>query len=830
MLGRLSRVIAEPTDRRSSEARERTLAIVAPFDDDDVEAAHNPIMSPLVWDLAHIAAYEDLWLAHRHGGLPLLHPELAAMYDAFETPRAVRGDLPLLDRAAGARVPRRRARAHARRCSTARRRRRHARRARPAPRAPAQRDDAAGDRARRPRRPRRACRASRSPAAAGAARSPASRRVDVPGGRCRVGAGAARLRLRQRAPAPRTDVRDFRIGRVADHQRHLPAPSSRAAATSAASGGPTRPGTGRRSTTSPTPAAGPRAGRRSGCSGASTASPRCPRRARRPRVLVRGRRLRPRPRRPPPDGGRVGEGGDLGPGHGRRDGSLGRRARRRDAARTSTTAASAAPPPAPTPDGASPCGALGMLGDVWEWTSSPFRGYAGFGAHPYREYSEVFFGDGYRVLRGGSWATRAHAATPHVPQLGPPPAAPDLLRAAAGMGRLTLESHLSDGVERDAGRRRPRRPDAPVQGAAAQAPLRRARLGAVRRDLRAARVLPDAHRARDPARPRAGGDRRARGRRRAGRARRGRGDQGAAAARHRRVHAATCPSTSPRRRWPTAPTRSADELPGARDPRRSSGDFERHLDRIPPPDRGPRLIAFLGGTIGNFTPGARRSSCARSPTLLGPGDALLLGTDLVKDLDVLEAAYDDAAGRHRRVQPQRPARPQPRARRRLRRRPLRARRVLRPACTSGSRCGCAPAARSTRARRRARPRRRLRARRGAAHGDLGEVHAASALEADYAAAGLSSTAGSPTRTERFALSLARPATLTRGMDDEGQPIGYKVLPRGTPVVTSDGVSSAPSPRCSTTRASTSSTASSSRTPTGRCSSTRRRSRGSPSGG
>ena len=56
-------------------------------------------MSPLVWDLAHIAAYEDLWLVHRHGGEPLSRPELAAMYDAFETPRAVRGDLPLLDRA-----------------------------------------------------------------------------------------------------------------------------------------------------------------------------------------------------------------------------------------------------------------------------------------------------------------------------------------------------------------------------------------------------------------------------------------------------------------------------------------------------------------------------------------------------------------------------------------------------------------------------------------------------------------------------------------------------------------------------------------------------------
>jgi iron(II)-dependent oxidoreductase len=46
-----------------------------------------------------------------------------------------------------------------------------------------------------------------------------------------------------------------------------------------------------------------------------------------------------------------------------------------------------------------------MLGDVWEWTSSAFTGYPGFAAFPYAEYSEVFFGDEQRVLRGGSWAT-----------------------------------------------------------------------------------------------------------------------------------------------------------------------------------------------------------------------------------------------------------------------------------------------------------------------------------------------------------------------------------------------------------------------------------------
>jgi iron(II)-dependent oxidoreductase len=59
---------------------------------------------------------------------------------------------------------------------------------------------------------------------------------------------------------------------------------------------------------------------------------------------------------------------------------------------------------------ASSAGALGMLGDAWEWTASTFAGYPGFSAQPYPEYSEVFFGGGHRVLRGGSWATRPRVA------------------------------------------------------------------------------------------------------------------------------------------------------------------------------------------------------------------------------------------------------------------------------------------------------------------------------------------------------------------------------------------------------------------------------------
>jgi iron(II)-dependent oxidoreductase len=61
------------------------------------------------------------------------------------------------------------------------------------------------------------------------------------------------------------------------------------------------------------------------------------------------------------------------------------------------------------PDNISPIGCYGMIGDVWEWTSSDFLPYPGFESFPYREYSEAFFGSEYKVLRGGSWATRPGA-------------------------------------------------------------------------------------------------------------------------------------------------------------------------------------------------------------------------------------------------------------------------------------------------------------------------------------------------------------------------------------------------------------------------------------
>src|SRR5450755_907588 len=78
------------------EARERTLALVASVSDEDLERVHSTLMSPLVWDLGHIAAFEDLWLVHRFGERPLLREGLAEIYDAFETPREQRGELPFL--------------------------------------------------------------------------------------------------------------------------------------------------------------------------------------------------------------------------------------------------------------------------------------------------------------------------------------------------------------------------------------------------------------------------------------------------------------------------------------------------------------------------------------------------------------------------------------------------------------------------------------------------------------------------------------------------------------------------------------------------------------
>jgi iron(II)-dependent oxidoreductase len=79
-----------------SEARERTLALIEPLDDGQLNAVYSPILSPLAWDLGHIANFEELWLVQTIGRRPPLYGDLGRFYDAIENPRRSRGELPIL--------------------------------------------------------------------------------------------------------------------------------------------------------------------------------------------------------------------------------------------------------------------------------------------------------------------------------------------------------------------------------------------------------------------------------------------------------------------------------------------------------------------------------------------------------------------------------------------------------------------------------------------------------------------------------------------------------------------------------------------------------------
>jgi iron(II)-dependent oxidoreductase len=78
------------------EARGRTLALVGALDDEQLNRVWSPILSPLAWDLGHIANFEELWLVQTIGGREPLHGELGRFYDAIENPRKIRGELPIL--------------------------------------------------------------------------------------------------------------------------------------------------------------------------------------------------------------------------------------------------------------------------------------------------------------------------------------------------------------------------------------------------------------------------------------------------------------------------------------------------------------------------------------------------------------------------------------------------------------------------------------------------------------------------------------------------------------------------------------------------------------
>jgi gamma-glutamyl hercynylcysteine S-oxide synthase len=81
---------------RLGEARRRTLELIQPLDDEQLNRVYSPILSPLAWDLGHIANFEELWLVQTIGGREPLHGELGRFYDAIENPRRTRGELPIL--------------------------------------------------------------------------------------------------------------------------------------------------------------------------------------------------------------------------------------------------------------------------------------------------------------------------------------------------------------------------------------------------------------------------------------------------------------------------------------------------------------------------------------------------------------------------------------------------------------------------------------------------------------------------------------------------------------------------------------------------------------
>ena len=86
----------EAIAERLAEARRRTLELIQPLDDEQLNRVYSPLLSPLAWDLGHIANFEELWLVQTIGGREPLHGELGRFYDAIENPRKTRGELPIL--------------------------------------------------------------------------------------------------------------------------------------------------------------------------------------------------------------------------------------------------------------------------------------------------------------------------------------------------------------------------------------------------------------------------------------------------------------------------------------------------------------------------------------------------------------------------------------------------------------------------------------------------------------------------------------------------------------------------------------------------------------
>ncbi|NLU70609.1 ergothioneine biosynthesis protein EgtB [Streptomyces sp. HNM0574] len=407
-------------------ARRRTALLTDAVGEDELTAQHSPLMSPLVWDLAHIANQEDIWLLRAAGGGPGLRPDLDPVYDAFRTPRADRPALPMLaPEAARAFAAEVRVRALAVLAEAESGTRRNG-------------ADAADPDAERHRRLladgfvfgmiaqheqqhdetmlathqlRRGAPVLDAPAPPGGSAAGLPAEVLVPEGPFVMGAEGEPWALDNERPAhtvltgafwlDTTPVTNAAYRRFVEdggyeeerwwdpegweYARHA---GLRAPLFWQRDGGPAEaPGGGwvrrRFGHTEPVPDEEPvqHVSWYEADAYARWAGRRLPTEAEWEKAArhdpATGRSLR----HPWGDA-------DPGPEHA----NLGQRHLR----------------PAPAgayPEGAAPCGARQLLGDVWEWTASDFTGYPGFAAFPYREYSEVFFGPGHKVLRGGSFGT-----------------------------------------------------------------------------------------------------------------------------------------------------------------------------------------------------------------------------------------------------------------------------------------------------------------------------------------------------------------------------------------------------------------------------------------
>ncbi|MDP9389526.1 MAG: ergothioneine biosynthesis protein EgtB [Actinomycetota bacterium] len=387
-------------------ARHRSLAILEPLSDDDQRRQHSVLMSPLAWDLAHVGNYEELWLLRAATAHPGVRPSVDTMYDAFRHPRANRPALPLLSPAE--------ARAYVAEV----------------------RAEVLGalDRVELDGAPpllagafvygmvvqhehqhdetmlaTRQLMEERAAPLTGAAPAPpggpvGGEEVLVDGGTFPMGTDVDPWAYDNERPAHRVTLDPFLIDTApvtcAGYAAFVEAGGYHDPRLWSAEGWAWRQQAGLEH---------PQFWRREGDGGWS--------------LLRFGRRLDLRPDEPvqhvcwyeaeacarwmgkrlpteaewemaacwdPAAGKRRHPWGDGRPGAehanlgGRGDG------------------------PAPVgayPAGVSPWGCHQMLGDVWEWTASDFTAYPGFRSFPYREYSEVFFGADYKVLRGGSWAT-----------------------------------------------------------------------------------------------------------------------------------------------------------------------------------------------------------------------------------------------------------------------------------------------------------------------------------------------------------------------------------------------------------------------------------------